>query len=106
MKISSRRIILLAVSFNAVIIIATFFILRQLETNLKTAARDEIRAHVTTEEDYLTGRSIDAKRLINRLSENTSIYGAVLFNKEDQVEIVSPHLSAFLHFEEKNFAVY
>ena len=99
MKISSRLIILLAVSVNAVLIIATFFILRQLETNLKTAARDEIRAHVTTlrlalEEDYLTGRSIDAQRLINRLSENTSIYGAVLFNKEGQVEIVSPRLSA------------
>ncbi len=99
MKISSRLIILLAVSVNAVLIIATFFILRQLETNLKTAAQDEIRAHVTTlrlalEEDYLTGRSIDAQRLINRLSENTSIYGAVLFNKEGQVEIVSPRLSA------------
>ena len=99
MKISSRLIILLAVSVNAVLIIATFFILRQLETNLKTAARDEIRAHVTTlrlalEEDYLTGGSIDAQRLINRLSENTSIYGAVLFNKKGQVEIVSPRLSA------------
>ncbi len=99
MKISSRLIILLAVSVNAVLIIATFFILRQLETNLKTAARDEIRAHVTTlrlalEEDFLTGRSIDAQRLINRLSENTSIYGAVLFNKKGQVEIVSPRLSA------------
>ena len=99
MRISSRLILLLAVSVNAVLIIATFFILRQLEANLKTAARDEIRAHVTTlrlalEEDYLTGRSIDAQRLINRLSENTSIYGAVLFNNAGQVEIVSPRLSA------------
>lgn len=48
MKISSRLIILLAVSVNAILIIATFFILQQVETNLKTAARDEIRAHVTT----------------------------------------------------------
>ncbi len=99
MKISTRLIILLALSVNAVLIIATFFILRQLETNLQTAARDEIRAHVTTlrlalEEDYLTGRSIDAQRLINRLSENTSIYGVILFNHEGQVEIVSPKLRA------------
>ncbi len=98
MKISSRLIILLALSVNAVLIIATFFILRQLETNLRTAAQDEIRAHVTTlrlalEEDYLTGRTIDAQRLINRLSENTSIYGAILFNKTGQVEIVSRRLS-------------
>ena len=98
MKISSRLIIILALSVNAVLIIATFFILRQLETNLRTAAQDEIRAHVTTlrlalEEDYLTGRTIDAQRLINRLSENTSIYGAILFNKTGQVEIVSSRLS-------------
>jgi cell division protein FtsL len=75
MRISSRLILLLAVSVNAVLIIATFFILRQLESNLKTAARDEIRAHVTTlrlalEEDYLSGRSIDAQRLINRLGSS------------------------------------
>ncbi len=98
MKINTRLIILLTLSVNALMLVATFFILRQLETNLKTAARDEIRAHVTTlrlalEEDYLTGRTIDAQRLINRLSENTSIYGAILFNKEGQIEIVSPRLN-------------
>ncbi len=98
MKISSRLIILLALSVNAVLWIATFFILRQLETNLKTAARDEIRAHVTTlqlalEEDYVTGRTLDAQRLINRLSTNTSIYGAILFNKDGQVDIVSHKLN-------------
>ncbi len=99
MKINTRLIILLTLSVNALMLVATFFILRQLETNLKMAARDEIRAHVTTlrlvlEEDYLTGRTIDAQHLINRLSENTSIYGAILFNKEGQIEIVSPRLNA------------
>lgn len=99
MRISSRLIILLALSVNVILIVATFFILRQLETNLKTAARDEIRAHVTTlrlalEEDYVTGRTLDAQRLINRLSTNTSIYGAILFNQAGQVEIVSQNLKA------------
>lgn len=99
MKISFRLIILLTLSVNAVMLVATFFILRQLEANLLKATRDEIRAHATTlqialEEDYATGRSLDATRLINRLSENTNIYGAILFNAKGQVEAITNNLTA------------
>jgi two-component system, NtrC family, sensor kinase len=99
MKISSRLIILLTLSVNAVMVVATFFILRQLEADLMAAARNEIRAHAATlqialEEDYVTGRSLDAQRLINRLSENAKLYGAILFNAEGQVEVVSHSITA------------
>ncbi|MBS1810713.1 MAG: HAMP domain-containing protein [Acidobacteria bacterium] len=99
MKISSRLIIILTVSVNAVMLVATFFILRQLEANLLAATQDEIRAHAATlqialEEDYATGRSLDAQRLINRLSENRSIYGAILFNASGQIEVVSNSIAA------------
>ncbi len=99
MKISTRLIIILMVSVNAVMLIATFLILRQTEANLLTAAKDEIRAHAATlrialEENYASGRSLDAQRLINRLSENTNIYGAILFNAEGKIEVVSNSLIA------------
>lgn len=99
MKISFRLIILLTLSVNAVMLVATFFILRQLEANLLKATRDEIRAHAATlqialEEDYATGRSLDATRLINRLSENANIYGAILFNAKGQIEVVTNNLTA------------
>ncbi len=99
MKISTRLIILLTLSVNTVMLIATFLILRQTEANLMRAAKDEIRAHATTlrialEENYASGRSLDAQRLINRLSENTNIYGAILFNAEGKIEVVSNSLIA------------
>ena len=99
MKTSTRLIIILMVSVNAVMLIATFLILRQTEANLLTAAKDEIRAHAATlrialEENYASGRSLDAQRLINRLSENTNIYGAILFNAEGKIEVVSNSLIA------------
>jgi two-component system, NtrC family, sensor kinase len=99
MKISTRLIILLTLSVNAVMLIATFLILRQTEANLMAAARDEIRAHATTlrlalEENYASGRRLDAQRLINRLSENASIYGAILFDADGQIEVVSHRLIA------------
>ncbi len=99
MKISTRLIIILTLSVNAVMLIATFLILRQSETNLMAAAKDDIRAHAATlrialEENYASGRRLDAQRLINRLSENTEIYGAILFNAEGNVEVVSNSLTA------------
>jgi two-component system NtrC family sensor kinase len=99
MKISTRLIIILTLSVNAVMLIATFLILRQTEDNLTTAAQNEIRAHAATlrlalEENYASGRNLDAQRLINRLSENTNIYGAILFNAEGQIEVVSNRLVA------------
>lgn len=97
MKISTRLIILLTLSVNAVMLIATVLILRQTEANLMAAAKDEIRAHAATlrialEENYAGDRSLDAQRLINRLSENANIYGAILFNAEGKIEVVSNSL--------------
>ena len=99
MKISTRLIIILTLSVNAVMLIATFLILRQTEANLMSAAKDEIRAHAATlrialEESYASGRNLGAQRLINRLSENANIYGAILFNAEGKVEVVSNTLVA------------
>lgn len=99
MKISTRLIIILTLSVNAVMLVATFLILRQTEATLMTAAKDEIRAHAATlrialEENYASGRSLDAQRLINRLSENADIYGAILFNAEGKIEVVSNSLIA------------
>jgi len=99
MKISTRLIILLTLSVNAVMLVATFLILRQTEANLRTAAKGEIYAHAATlrialEENYASGRSLDAQRLINRLSENANIYGAILFNTEGNIEVVSNSLIA------------
>lgn len=99
MKISTRLVIILTLSVNAVMLAATFLILRQTEANLMTAAKNEIRAHAATlrialEENYASGRSLDAQRLINRLSENANIHGAILFNAEGMIEVVSNRLIA------------
>ncbi|MFN7931114.1 MAG: ATP-binding protein [Blastocatellia bacterium] len=99
MKISTRLILILTLCVNAVMLIATFLILHQTEVNLTAAAQGEIRAHAATlrlalEENYASGRALDAERLINRLSENTNIYGAILFNAEGQIEVVSNRLMA------------
>jgi len=85
MKLSARLILLLTFSVSVVMVVASLIALRQREAALREAARDEARAHALTlkialEEDYLTGRSLDAQRLINRLRENTGIYSVVLFD--------------------------
>ena len=97
MKISTRLIIILTLTVNAVMLIATYLILRQTEINLTSAAKDEIRAHAATlqialEENYASGRGLDAQRLINRLSKNSNVYGAILFNAEGRIEVVSNSL--------------
>lgn len=99
MKISTRLILILTLSVNAVMLLATFLILRQTEANLLAAAKDEIRAHAATlrialEENYASGHRLDAQRLINRLSENADIYGAILFNAAGKIEVVSNSLIA------------
>ena len=49
---------------------------------------------IALEENYASGRSLDAQRLINRLSENANIYGAILFNADGLIEVVSNRLIA------------
>lgn len=99
MKISTRLIILLTLGVNLILILATIIILRQTEKNLMDAARGEIRSHAVTlriaiEEDYYIGHAGYAPRLINRLSENTNIFGAILFDAAGKIEGVSNSLTA------------
>ncbi len=94
MKLSARLILLLTFSVSVVMVVASLITLRQREAALREAARDEVRAHALTlqialEEDYLTGRSLDAQRLINRLRENTGIYSVVLFDAMGEIIAIS-----------------
>lgn len=98
MKLSARLILLLTLAVSFVMVVASLVTLRQREAALREAARDEVRAHALTlqialEEDYLTGRSLDAQRLINRLGENTGIYSAVLFDATGEIVAISNTLA-------------
>ncbi|HEY8461522.1 MAG TPA: ATP-binding protein [Blastocatellia bacterium] len=98
MKLSARLILLLTLSVSVVMVAASLITLRQRENALLDAARDEARVHAVTlkialEEDYLTGRSLDAQRLINRLRENTGVYSAALFDAEGELVAISNTLA-------------
>jgi signal transduction histidine kinase len=94
MKLSARLILLLTFAVSVVMVVASLITLRQREAALLEAARDEVRAHAVTlqialEEDYLTGRSLDAQRLINRLRVNTGIYSVTLFDAAGEIIAIS-----------------
>jgi signal transduction histidine kinase len=98
MKLSARLILLLTLSVSVVMVAASLITLRQREVALLDAARDEARVHGVTlqialEEDYLTGRSLDAQRLINRLRENTGVYSAALFDAAGEIVAISNTLA-------------
>jgi len=98
MKLSARLILLLTISVGVVMAVASLITLRQREAALRQAARDEARVHALTlkialEEDYLTGRSLDAQRLINRLRENTGVYSVVLFDAAGEIIAISNTLA-------------
>jgi hypothetical protein len=98
MKLSARLILLLTLSVSVVMVAPSLITLRQREAALREAARDEARVHALTlkialEEDYLTGRSLDAQRLINRLGENTGIYSMVLFGAAGEIVAISNTLA-------------
>jgi signal transduction histidine kinase len=72
----------------------SFITLRQREDALISAMRDEVRAHALTLqialEDYYAEEQIrEAQQLIDRLSQNTNIYGVVLFKEDGSVDVVS-----------------
>lgn len=99
MKTSTRLILFLTITVSVVMFVATYISLQQREDRLLLAARDEVRAHAITlqialEEDFRTGRTLDAQQLINRLGQNERIYGVLLFNQSGQVQIVSNTLKA------------
>src|SRR5262249_15960760 len=98
MKLSARLILLLTFCVGVVMVVASLITLRQREAALRQAARDEARVHALTlklplEEDYLTGRSLDAQRLINRLRENTGVYSVVLFDAAGEIIAISNTLA-------------
>lgn len=94
MNVSTRLILLLTVTVNAVMATASYLMLRQSEHRLMVAAYGEVRAHALTlrlalEEDYRTGRALDAQRLVNALRQNTGVYGALLFDEAGRVAVTS-----------------
>ena len=94
MRTSTRLILLLTVMVSAVVAVTSFVSLRQREVALDTAMRNELRAHALTlqialEESYGDGRITDAQRLIDRLRENTRIYGVVLFDQQARVVMLT-----------------
>lgn len=98
MKIGTRLILLLTLSISAVDLIAGLISLQQREASLLEAARVESRAHALTlkialEEDYLSGRSLDAQRLISRLRENTGLFSLLLFDRSGSLQAISNDLA-------------
>ncbi|MFN0087785.1 MAG: ATP-binding protein [Blastocatellia bacterium] len=94
MKVSTKLILFLMVIVGGIMAMATLVTLRQRATALENAARDEVRAHALTlqialEEDFNTERTLDARRLISRLRENTALYGVFLFDHEGRMTISS-----------------
>jgi two-component system, NtrC family, sensor kinase len=97
MSISRRLILLLTIATGMVMIVASYFNLRQRETALNMAMRNEVHAHAMTlqivlQDDYAANRMADAKSLIDRLSDNPKIYGVILFNQEGQIAMLSDPL--------------
>ncbi len=98
MKIGTRLILLLTLSISAVDLIAGLISLQQREVSLLEAARVESRAHALTlkialEEDYLSGRPLDAQRLISRLRENTGLFSLLLFDRSGSLQAISNDLA-------------
>lgn len=97
MKISTRLTLMLTLSGSAVMLVASLISLQQKEQRLLDAARDVSRAHALTlkialEEDYVTGRTLDARRLISRLRENTGVFSVMLFDARGELSAISNDL--------------
>jgi signal transduction histidine kinase len=99
MKTSTRLILLLTIAVGVLMAVSGYVRMRQREAILTTAMHNEVRAHALTlqivlEDNYRAGRTTDAQRLIDRLSENPKIYSVILFDEEGQVAILSDPLVA------------
>lgn len=86
--------LLTASAVVVVMLVASLITLRQREASLYAAARAELRAHALTlraalEEDYSAGRPQYARRLIDRLGENSGIYSILLFDATGAVTLIS-----------------
>ena len=75
-----------------------FYRLRQRESSLQRAMRNELRAQAGTleialENAYQAGRTEDAQQLIDSLSQNPKVYGVRIFDETGQVLASSPSMS-------------
>ena len=98
MTLSARLILILTVAVGAIMVAASLFMLRQRETALMAATRQEVRAlasalQVSIEQDYAGGRTDDARRLINGLQANAETYAAVLFDGKGDLLMASDSLT-------------
>lgn len=89
-----RLFLLLALGIAALMIAEGYFSFRQSKAVVETTVRNEFLAHalslqITLEDQFRAGETADAKRLIDHLSENAQLYGALLFDEHGQVVMVS-----------------
>jgi signal transduction histidine kinase len=94
MSINTKLVLLLTLAVGAVMLVASLISLRQREAALEEALRDELRAHAVTlqialEEHYQNGRINEARHLIDRLRENSRVYGVLLFDETGDLRSVS-----------------
>ena len=99
MRINTKLVLLLTLGVGAVMLIASFLSLRQREAALESTLRDELRAHAVTlqialEENYQNGRTADAQRLVDRLHEDSRVYGVFLFGESGDLRSLSQIVTA------------
>ncbi|MBK7393189.1 MAG: HAMP domain-containing protein [Chloracidobacterium sp.] len=99
MRINTKLVLLLTLGVGAAMLIASFLSLRQREVALESALSDELRAHAVTlqialEENYQRGRTADAQRLVDRLHENSRVYGVFLFDENSDLRSLSQTVTA------------
>ncbi len=91
MSISTRLVIVLTLAVGAIMGAAGYVLVHRQASALMSHRRSEAMAHAITlqlalDNDYRAGRIDDAKRLIDRLSENLKIEGVVLYDEHGNVE--------------------
>ncbi|MCY7375288.1 MAG: HAMP domain-containing protein [Pyrinomonadaceae bacterium] len=99
MSINTKLVLLLTLAVGAVMLVGSILSLREREAALETALRDELRAHAVTlqialEENYQNGRVVEAQRLIDRLRENSHVYGVLIFDENANLLALSQPLTA------------
>lgn len=90
MSINTKLVLLLTLAVGIVMLAASFLSLRQREAALEAALGDELRAHAVTlqialEENYQNGRLDAAQKLIERLRENSRVYGVLVFDERGEL---------------------
>jgi len=79
---------------GGIMLLGGYFILRQRTSILESALRNELRAHATTlhialQDVYTSGKTSQAQKLIDQLSENPKVFSVILFDEAGQVLVLS-----------------